>query len=261
MAKKKKHEKEPNHERWLVSYADFITLLFAVFTTLYAMSQTDKKKVEEVVASLRASFGYSNVGAAATPSVLDQADLRIIPSIKPEALTPGRKAETGNLRGKSRAEERDFKSIKANIEAYLVKSGAQSKVTVDITKRGLVVSLKEAGFFDSGSGTIKQSSLPLLEKVAESLSPYSNGLRVEGHTDTDPISTSTYKSNWELSTARATNIVHQLITYYKFPPETVSAVGYGEYRPVAENTTPEGKQKNRRVDLVLLNEQTEKAEP
>jgi len=157
--------------------------------------------------------------------------------------------------------EKDFKATKASIEAYLLKSRAQDKVTVTITQRGLVVSLKEAGFFDSGSATLKQGSLTLLNDVAETLSSYSNGVRVEGHTDDVPISSSAFPSNWELSTARATNVVQYLIKQDDFDPGNISATGYGQYRPVADNASEDGRQKNRRVDLVLLSEQSEKGEP
>jgi chemotaxis protein MotB len=264
MARQKKHEKEPNHERWLVSYADFITLLFAVFVTLYAMGQADKKKVEQVVQSLRESFGFSTTGAASQPSVLDSTDLRIMPSIKPD-LAPKGGTKSGSLSpgrgGKVRAEEKDYRAIKAALEAYFVKQGALDKISVGITRRGLVVSLKEAGFFDSGSAIVRQSAYPLLAKVAESLAGYTNGIRVEGHTDTVPISSALFPSNWELSTGRATNIVHFLTKSYDFEPGAISAAGYGEHRPVADNASSDGRSKNRRVDIVLLSEEGERAEP
>lgn len=267
MARKKKHEKEPNHERWLVSYADFITLLFAVFVTLYAMSQTDKKKVEEVMASLRESFGYSKMSLGDKPTVIDSAPMMIIPSMKSEIATAQRPRVTGKAKGagggsgKSKANEQDFRSLKAAIDAYLVKQGAQGKVSVDISRRGLVVSLKEAGFFDSGSARVKDSSLSLLDKVAQALGEYNNNIRVEGHTDNIPISTAQFPSNWELSTTRATSVVHYLITRHQFDADTIAVAGYGEFRPVADNGTPEGRQKNRRVDIVLLSENGERGEP
>lgn len=261
--RRKKHEKEPNLERWLVSYADFITLLFAVFVTLYAMSQTDKRKVEALVASLRESFGYVKTGASAERvTVMDSTDLRVIPAIKPEILTPGKGGEDeGVHRKRTHAEAKDFQAIKTAIETYLARHGAQDKVSVEITKRGLVVSLKEAGFFDSGSAEVKESSYPLLAKVAESLMSFSNPVRVEGNTDNVPINSRAFKSNWELSTARATNIVHYLIENYSFQPEKISAVGYGEYRPIAGNDTDAGRTKNRRVDIVLLAKENEGGEP
>lgn len=253
MARKKEHEKEPNHERWLVSYADFITLLFAVFVTLYAMSQTDKKKAEEVLQSMRESFGYSSTSAGAKPTVIDTGSMSVIPSMHRLTQAP--------QRGKSRGGEKDFRATKAAIEAYLLKVGAQAKVSVSVTQRGLVVSLKEAGFFDSGSATLKPDSYALLKDVVSSLSSYSNGIRVEGHTDNMPISSASFPSNWELSTARATNVLQYLTKQTDFDPYRISAAGYGEYRPVADNSDAEGRGKNRRVDIVLLSEQSERSEP
>ena len=254
MARKKAHEKEANHERWLVSYADLITLLFAVFVTLYAMSQTDKKKIEEVVESMRDSFGYSKSSPASKPSVIEAGTMSIIPSMRKLSQAP----KHGS---RSKGGEKDFRATKVSIEAYLMKVGAQEKVSVSVNQRGLVVSLKEAGFFDSGSATLKQSSYTLLNDVAESLSGYSNGIRVEGHTDNVPISTAVFPSNWELSASRATSVVQYLTKQDDFDPANVSATGYGEYRPVADNSTDEGRRKNRRVDLVLLSEQSERGEP
>lgn len=253
MARKKAHEKEANHERWLVSYADFITLLFAVFVTLYAMSQTDKKKIEEVVESMRDSFGYSKSSPASKPSVIEAGTMSIIPSLRKTSASAPR-------RGKSKGGEGDFKASKASIEAYLLKVGAKEKVSIAINQRGLVVSLKEAGFFGSGSATLKRESYTLLSDVVESLASYSNGIRVEGHTDNVPMSSTAFPSNWELSTARATSVVQYLVKH-DFEPDHMSAAGYGEYRPVADNDSEEGRQKNRRVDIVLLSEQSEKGEP
>jgi chemotaxis protein MotB len=255
MARKKAHEKEANHERWLVSYADFITLLFAVFVTLYAMSQTDKKKIEEVVESMRDSFGYSKSSPASRPSVIESGTMSVIPALHKASMSAPKRG------GRSKGGEKDFKTTKASIEAYLMKVGAQQKVSVTINQRGLVVSLKEAGFFDSGSATLKQSSYTLLNDVVGSLTSYSNGIRVEGHTDNVPISTQAFPSNWELSTSRATNVVQYLTKQDDFEPSNISATGYGEYRPIADNSSDEGRRKNRRVDLVLLNEENERSEP
>jgi len=262
MARKKKHEKEANHERWLVSYADFITLLFAVFVTLYAMSQTDKRKVEALVASMKESFGSVRTGASSERvNVIESTDMRIVPG-KAEILTPGKGGQDeGVHRKRSHAETKDFEEIKVAIETNLKQNGAQDKVSVEVTKRGLVVTLKEAGFFDSGSADVKKSSYSLLSKVAGSLTNYSNPIRVEGNTDNVPISSRFFKSNWELSTTRGTNIVHYLIDNYGFEPEKISAVGYGEYRPIAGNDDETGRRKNRRVDIVLLAAESEGSEP
>lgn len=255
--RKKKPEKEPNLERWLVSYADFITLMFAVFVTLYSMGQTDKKKVEQLIISLRDSFNYTKPGSTPRPALIDTGDVRIIPSLRPETIAPGNR-QAGQKR---HAEGKDFQRIKASIEGDLVKSGALDKVGVEINRRGLVVSLKEAGFFDSGSAVVRKDSHHLLAKVAESLSGYGNSIRVEGHTDNVPINMPPFHSNWELSTARATNIVRYLIGNHDFDPKRLSATGYGEYRPIGNNGSAEGRNRNRRVDLVLMARESEKGEP
>lgn len=262
--RKKKPEPHANHERWMVSYADFVTLLFAVFVTLFAMSQTDKRKVEEVIASMRESFGYAKSNPSSRVNVLDSTELTQIPSITPPASKGPMNPQMPFDRSKKHrhhADEKDFKQVRAALEVYLLKNGMQDKVGLEITRRGLVVSLKEAGFFDSGSADIRVASYPLLAKIAESLSEFTNQIRVEGHTDNVPINTRAFPSNWELSAARATNIVKHLITYYRYEPEGLSATGYGEYRSVADNGSAEGRAKNRRVDIVLLNSDVEKSEP
>jgi chemotaxis protein MotB len=261
MALKKEPEKHVNHERWLVSYADFITLLFAVFVVLYAMGQSDKKKVEEIAASIQASFGMANAGATAPKiNVITSSAITIIPSINPKApIAPTTRQRGGQA--KVRAEEKDFRQIKASIEAYLVKQGAQSKVSLEITRRGLIVSLKEAGFFDSGKATIKPEAYELINTIAEVVSQYNNPLRLEGHTDNVPINTSQFPSNWELSTTRATNGLKYLLSNFDLDPDKISATGYAEFRPLADNATPEGRARNRRVDLVMLSSDGVRGEP
>ncbi|MBW4054363.1 MAG: OmpA family protein [Proteobacteria bacterium] len=261
MALKKEPEKHVNHERWLVSYADFITLLFAVFVVLYAMGQSDKKKVEEVMQAIQQSFGMATAGASAPKvNVIPSQAITVIPSLVPEIkLAPMGRARSGHA--KTRAEEKDFRQIKSAVEAYLVKQGAQNKVTLEITRRGLIVSLKEAGFFNSGQATIKPEAYDLINTIAEVMSQYNNPLRLEGHTDNMPISTAQFPSNWELSTARATNGLKYLIKHFDIDPNKISAAGYAEFRPIADNATPEGRAKNRRVDLVMLSGEAERGEP
>jgi len=261
MALKKQPEKHVNHERWLVSYADFITLLFAVFVVLYAMSQTDKKKVEEVMASIQSSFGMAQTGSPSPKmNLLPSTQPNVVPAIKPEvSIVPG--AKPVRSQAKTRADEKDFRQIKSSIEAYLVKQGAQSKVSLTITRRGLIVSLKEAGFFESGQATIKPSAYELINTISEAMTQYNNPLRFEGHTDNIPISTGQFPSNWELSTARAVNAVKYLVKNYDIDPNKISATGYGEFRPLVDNSTPDNRAKNRRVDLVMLSSDGERGEP
>jgi chemotaxis protein MotB len=298
MARKKKeeHEKEPNHERWLVSYADFITLLFAVFVTLYAMSFTDKQKVDKVIASINASFG---IGKSSTLDIIDNSSFSPVPGLidinKREVVPPrtfqgdeekkakklkeqqeaarkqkeeeaakkqkeeeALKKETG---GKTRADEQEFKKIEEKIHQYLKEKGAENQVKTTIDSRGLVVSLKDTEFFESGQATVRRESMPLLNDIVSAINKYTNSIRIEGHTDSIPIQTAAFPSNWELSTARATNIVQYLINGHAISPDKLSAIGYGEYRPIADNKTTEGRQKNRRVDIVLLSKEGEQGEP
>lgn len=310
MAKRKQeHEKEPNHERWLVSYADFITLLFAVFVTLYAMSYVDKQKVDQVIASTNAAFGLTKSKSTPAFNVIESGDIMPVPGIvqekkkmtKPETGDLGKqeeerkkaeakkKAEEENLRQKqeklktgavddipppdpnltvkkepetkTRADNQEFIKIKETIGSFLKAKGAEEKVKLTIDSRGLVISLKDTEFFDSGSASVRQWSRPLLNDIASAINNYTNAIRIEGHTDNVPIKTSIFPSNWELSTARATNIVQYLITMHSFAPEKLSAIGYGEYRPIADNNTIEGRQKNRRVDVVILSSAGEQGEP
>ena len=259
MARKKEPEKAANHERWLVSYADFITLLFAVFVTLYAMSQSDKKKVEQVAASYRSAFGITGVSSAGKPSITPKVDVAPIPTVKPQAQTPSvPKASKGN--GKTKATHKDFKQMLVSLEKKLMDRKASEAVEVTVTPRGLVISLKEAGFFDSGSASIKPEAIPLLEEVAKVLAPYDNPLSFEGHTDNKPMRSAIFPTNWELSSGRATAIARQFIDHHGVDPQLVAVTGYGEFRPVANNNTEEGRRQNRRVDIVIVGVGADEAE-
>lgn len=260
MARKKEPEKAANHERWLVSYADFITLLFAVFVTLYAMSQTDKKKVEQVAASYRSAFGVTGMSNTGKPNVAPKVDVAPVPTIKPQAQPPSvPKASKGNT-GKTKATHKDFRQMLVSIEKKLLERNASEAVQVTVTPRGLVISLKEAGFFDSGSATIRPEAIPLLTEIAKVLEPYENPISFEGHTDNKPIRSALFPSNWELSSSRATAIARQFIDHHGVDPQLVAVTGYGEYRPVVSNSTEEGRRQNRRVDIVMLGVGAEEAE-
>lgn len=251
MARKKAPEKAANHERWLVSYADFITLLFAVFVTLYAMSQTDKKKVEQVAASYRSAFGMSSGAASGKLEMLLKTDILPVPSIRHQPKNAEKTKADQDQSARGQATRQDFKNIMIVLERYLAEHDAQEKVSIEITRRGLVISLKEAGFFDSASAVVKPSSYELLAKIIESLQPFENQISFEGHTDNMPIRSSTFHSNWELSTARAINLAHFAMDQHSVRPARIAVTGYGEHRPVADNAIEEGRRQNRRVDIVL----------
>ncbi len=260
MARKKEPEKAANHERWLVSYADFITLLFAVFVTLYAMSQTDKKKVEQVAASYRSAFGITGAASAGKPSVTPKVDVAPIPTVKPQAQAPSVPKAAKGSNGKIKATHKDFKQMLVSLEKKLMEHRASDQVQVMVTPRGLVISLKEAGVFDSGSATIKPEALPLLAEISKILEPYDNPLNFEGHTDNIPMRSAFFPTNWELSAGRATGIARHFIEHLGFNPQHIAIAGYGEYQPVASNNTEEGRKQNRRVDIVMRDVGAEEGE-
>lgn len=244
--RKKAHEKEPNLERWLVSYADFITLLFAVFVMLYAMSIVDQKKMEEVQASIQSSFSGPQTLTPAL-KVIGNKDFGLIPEVVDQPVPPSPQDEAA-----AAAEAQEFSQIKKEVEGNLQEYGAKNEVQLTINERGLVISLKEAGFFPSGTAKVQTEALPLLDKIATSISRYANTIRIEGHTDNVPVNSPAFPSNWELSTARANSLVHYLIEKHGFKGAKLSVTGYAEYRPIADNATEAGRKLNRRVDIVML---------
>ncbi len=135
------------------------------------------------------------------------------------------------------------------------------KVEVNVQERGLVVSLKEGGFFGSGNADVKPEAMEALREIAAKISQYRNPVRIEGHTDNMPIHSRTYETNWELSSTRATNMARVLTDKFGVPPDKISATGYGEFRPAESNDTPAGRARNRRVDIVVLSTSAEKSEP
>ncbi|MDB5105480.1 MAG: OmpA/MotB domain protein [Fibrobacteres bacterium] len=256
MARKHKHPEHVNHERWLVSYADFITLLFATFTALYALSKADANKAKVVADGLREAFGVSG----AKMVNMEALDVNGIPSDK-SRLPKGEGNENKTEPSTKEAGKQEFEEIKKAVEEFLMTKGMLNKVSIDQQERGLVVSLKEAGFFESGNADVKDGALPILAELAEKIKQYRNPVRIEGHTDNVPMSSRTYPTNWELSSARATNMARVLTDRFKVPPGKMSATGYGEFRPKTSNDTPAGRARNRRVDIVILSGKAEESEP
>jgi len=279
VTRKKKPEEHISHERWLVSYADFITLLFAFFTTMYAISTVDAQKMGRMVMSMRASFDNSLFSAGSNRLSLSQG------SGDSANLAGGHKAVENLRAGKGAVESgaslQDLKNLNASfalresaatpenilsnlrrsVESLVGPEALGNKVRTRMDERGLVVSLGEGGFFDSGSDILKPEGRVLLDAIASALVKIDNQIRVEGHTDNVPIRNTRFPSNWELSTARATTVVAYLIERYRFAPERLSAGGYSEYRPVETNATVDGRSRNRRVDIVVLNPLYAQVEP
>lgn len=247
-----------NHERWLVSYADFITLLFAFFVVLYASSQVDHKKVGKLALAIQVAFQELGVFPASTTQVpIDLNDpmpfstVQAIQNVKRNAeLRRVASAPADTLSGSD--EETDISTLQTELREALHKEITLHEVALHRESEGLVISLRDFGFFDSGSATIKPESLSALDRIASILSIRTYKLRIEGHTDNVPIHTPQMASNWELSTARASAIVRVLIIDHHFPPDRLSAAGYAEYHPIASNLTAQGRAQNRRVDIVVL---------
>jgi chemotaxis protein MotB len=247
-----------NHERWLVSYADFITLLFAFFVVLYASSQVDQKKVGKLALAIQIAFQELGVFPASTTEIpLDVSDpmpfstVQAIQNVKRNTEL-GRIASAPEDALAANSEENDLNTLQEQLRDALHNEIALREIALRRVDEGLVVSLREFGFFNSGSAAIKPESLSALDRIASILAIRTYRLRIEGHTDNIPIHTPQMASNWELSTARATELVRVLIDRYNFSPERLSAAGYAEFHPVASNLTPQGRAQNRRVDIVIL---------
>lgn len=278
--KKKQSEDDVNPERWLVSYADFITLLFAFFTTLYAISTVDAQKMGKMVMSLRASFDNTVFAPGSRTLSLSKAaggigsnhmSLDVLQKIStPRAATRMNefssqrveKLMASSSQGKQRVSgEKAMGRLKRNVESLLGSAVLKDRVEARVEPRGLVISLGERGFFPSGSDQIEPEGRALLDTIATGLVSLDNYIRIEGHTDNVPICKPKFPSNWELSTARATEILSYLIVKFGFTPDHLSAAGYSEYRPVAPNETEQGRARNRRVDIVVLNPVAAQIEP
>lgn len=259
MRRRKHCEDRGSHERWLVSYADFITLLFAFFVVLYASSQVDKRKVGKLALSIQVAF--QNLG------VFDTSNTRVplsnsepVPFSEVQVVENSvRASDYGHfvqpMKGflTPRPSSAPMKQVQSELEKALAPEIEKHVVDVSAQREGLVISLREIGFYDSGSAVLRASARDAVDRLAAVLQTRREALRVEGHTDNVPIHNRAFASNWELSSARASGLVRQFADYYRLDPQRLSAAGYAEYHPVASNDSAEGRAKNRRVDIVILN--------
>jgi chemotaxis protein MotB len=261
-------QESSGHERWLVSYADFITLLFAFFVVLYASAQLDNKKVAQVSAAIKGAFEQLGVFTGSGPGNGDLPKKVIFiqgsgggapqfsipaPGASSTIVTSGRPGEqTNSAASPSQGSAVDTAALKRQLEEALGDEIKQQKVQMRVGPDGLVVSLREIGFFDSGESKLLPEAKPTITRLAKVLEQKDFEIRVEGHTDNVPIHTARFSSNWELSTARATEVVSMLVRDHGFDPRDVSVAGYAEFRPVFSNDTEEGRKANRRIDLVVI---------
>jgi chemotaxis protein MotB len=232
--RKKKHPEHVNHERWLVSYADFITLLFAFFVVMFAVSQVDSKRMGRFTEAFSKAVGediFPGRGDTILPAVAD--------APKPETDKTG----TGELPS-------ELKKVRAALADLALKSQALQGLELLQRRNELVLRLSDNVFFESGDDTLKAPALVMIDALAPELIKRDVDVRVEGHTDNRPISTVRFHSNWDLSTGRATAVIVKLAAA-GMATSRLAAAGYGEFRPVADNATDEGRKQNRRVDLVV----------
>jgi len=221
-----------SRDRWLVSYADFMTLLFAFFVTMYAISTIDASKLSGVAAGLQTAFDSSAVDAPPRPAVM-------------RGVLPAGRGIVG-----SAASPPD---VRTAIERALSDDLQSHHLELSQDRRGLVLSIPEAGAFPIGSADMSEAFQGVMTRLSAALQRLPNGVRIEGHTDDVPIHTPRFGSNWELSTARATHVVQFLIQQGALAPDRLSAAGYAEFHPLGENASPEGRARNRRVDVIILN--------
>lgn len=216
--------------RWVVSYADFTTVLLALFVFLFALSNNDNIKIKDFKESIKKEFKQEKfLNKNTLPK--NENEINVI----------------------NEAEKNDslFELVKNNL-------GKDSKIEVIENEKGITLRLKDTLLFDSASAEIKNSSLNTVSDIANFLTTIDNPVIIEGHTDSIPIKNSVYATNWELSSARAINLIKYLTENYKLSPKRLSAVGYGEYAPIYDNTTNKGREKNRRVDIIILDNKIKK---
>jgi len=249
MSRRKKQHGHANHERWLVSYADFITLLFAFFVVLYASAEVDNKKIAQVSAAIEGGFQQLGAFSGSAGGPPQMAPANQAPMILPEAAPP---SVPDHEEGGGGFGPPDVDKLKKELEAALGEEIQRHEIEMRVTPEGLVVSLREVGFFNSGDATLLTGGQNTLTRIAKVLNTQGFHIRVEGHTDNVPIHNGRFKSNWELSTARATEVVSLLIEKHGFDPRQISAAGYSQYRPLTTNDSEEGRQTNRRVDVVVV---------
>ena len=239
------HPPAHSRDRWLLSYADFMTLLFAFFTTLYAASLVEGDDKASVAEGLRAALG----GFTALPEPATAgSDVRLPspPVVPPEVAEAAR--DRAQIAAARQAIERELADALAANELQLIED-----------RRGLVIAIPEAASFAAGRAEMSPTAMAIMHGLARALTTLPNAVRIEGHTDDVPIRTTQFSSNWDLSTARATRVVALLVDD-GISPERLSAAGYSQFHPRAANTSPEARALNRRVDIVVLNASTTRAE-
>jgi chemotaxis protein MotB len=243
MKNRKKIDEHENHERWLVSYADFITLLFAFFVVMYATSTQNVEKEKKFENAIRAQFSMAGNVGQSTQQVAGAAANRG-DIIDPIDLIQRRDVRTEEL------EETVIRLLDKNMSPE-EKKKAISGVRID--NIGVRITLNAANFFPPGSADLKRPAFESLNKVAKILKMANRNVIIEGHTDDTPVVGNLFNSNWELASLRATSVLRYLIKVHKYNPAKLSAMSYADQRPLVPNTTEENRNQNRRIEILIIN--------
>jgi chemotaxis protein MotB len=252
MARRKKHDDHDSHDRWLVSYADFITLLFAFFVVMYGISQVSEGKYKVLSHSLVKAFVRADQQPTAMTPLTTESPAGTEGIFAGNAGNPTPWQANPQILAKMQV-------IRDNLKQVLEPLEKQGQVRVSETKRGIELEFNAATLFSSGEAALQQSARKPLSQVAQMLSTTDNAIEVQGHTDNIPIATPVFPSNWELSGSRAGSVVRMLIEL-GVRPERLTAVGYADTRPLVPNATPEGRARNRRVTITVLPRDAEHGE-
>jgi chemotaxis protein MotB len=262
---RRKRSSHDNHDRWLVSYADFVTLLFAFFVVLYASTEVNHARARAVSEAVEKALHDGQI----VPKVALLLGGTVDDKGQGNALRNGpggAQALTKQPVSKPAAPEtppqmEELLPSMQSLTAALQQEISKGEVQLKLEQRGLVIGLKEGAFFTSGDDTIKPSSYPTIVKIAEVLNQLPNALRLEGHTDSLPIDTPRFHSNWELSAGRSIAMLRLLHGKYGVGLDRMAIVGYADTQAVDSNDTPKGRARNRRVDIVIVSQYGMRAEP
>ncbi|MGI6225611.1 MAG: OmpA family protein [Peptococcales bacterium] len=238
---------------WMITYGDMITLILTFFILLYSYSSLDVLKWKQVVSSVKGSLGVMNGGNSLN-------DIELVGQGKPDDNINDRKITEEELIDLERLqqEKAELENLKTSLSELLKEIDQRIIVTID--QRGVIIRFEDSVLFDKGKAHLKSEAKEVLDNVSQILYSIRNNIRIEGHTDDLPINTVQFPSNWELSTTRATNVLRYLLEH-GLSPQSLSAVGYGEYHPIVPNVDEESRKKNRRVDIVIIRESLALVEP